>query len=199
MELPPNARQYFAQQHIDAASKHLSAIEENLFKEGEENRRAFEKFYNNLALFSGGSIALSITYLGYLKTLARPLVHEWLLMASWVALFLCLSFSLIYVLVNLYYHHHYREREWALARQKKLEVEADEIQDVGVANVRTPDELEAFRGPRRAAAKECSAIASRHKKLQDRYLVSWVWAGRIARLGFAVGIGSLVVFAISNI
>src|ERR1700735_4494369 len=109
MELPPHARQYFAQQHIDAASKHLSAIEENLFKEGEEDRRAFEKFYNNLALFSGGSIALSITYLGYLKTLARPLVHEWLLMASWVALFLCLSFSLIYVLVNLYYHHHYRE------------------------------------------------------------------------------------------
>src|SRR6266852_4770080 len=64
MGLPPNARQYFAQKHIEAAEKHLSAIEENLFKEGQEDRRAFEKFYNNLALFSGGTIALSITYLG---------------------------------------------------------------------------------------------------------------------------------------
>ncbi len=35
MGLPPNARQYFAQEHIEAAEKHLSAREENLFKEGQ--------------------------------------------------------------------------------------------------------------------------------------------------------------------
>jgi hypothetical protein len=69
MGLPTSAIQHFAKQHVEAAEKHLLSIEENLFKEGQEDRRAFEKFYNNLALFSGGTIALSITYLGYLKTL----------------------------------------------------------------------------------------------------------------------------------
>src|SRR5712692_2615240 len=149
MGLPPDAKRYFAEKHIESAYKHLSAVEENLFKEGQEDRRAFEKFYNNLALFSGGTVALSITYLGYLKTLSKPLRHQRLLTASWIALFACLLFSLIYVLCNLYYSHHFREREWAEARKKKFETEADEIQHIGVANVQTPQELAAFQNPRR--------------------------------------------------
>ncbi|MGB2670806.1 MAG: hypothetical protein WBH24_07715 [Candidatus Acidiferrum sp.] len=60
MGLPPNATRHFAEKHLDAAYKHLSAIEDNLFKENQEDRRGFEKFYNNLALFSGGTIALSL-------------------------------------------------------------------------------------------------------------------------------------------
>jgi hypothetical protein len=63
MGLPPNARKYFAEKHIESAYRNLSAVEENLFKEGQEDRRAFEKFYNNLALFSGGTIALSMNAL----------------------------------------------------------------------------------------------------------------------------------------
>jgi hypothetical protein len=40
------------------------------------NRQSYEKFYNQLALLSGGSIALSVTYLGYLKTVTNhPLIH----------------------------------------------------------------------------------------------------------------------------
>src|SRR5713226_10622411 len=105
MGLPPNAVQYFAK-------KHLSSVHERMLIESQEDRRAFEKFYNNLALFSGGTVALSITYLGYLKTLPKPLRHQRLLTASWIALFACLLFSLIYVLCNLYYSHHFREREW---------------------------------------------------------------------------------------
>jgi hypothetical protein len=196
--LPPNARQYFAQKHMEAASSHLSMVEANLFKEGQEDRRQFEKFYNNLALFSGGTIALSITYLGYLKTLGKPLHHQWLLTAGWIALFVCLLFSLIYVLVNLHYSHHFREREWAEARKRKFETEVEEIQDMGVVNIQTPEELAAFQNPRREVARECAAVAQRHKKLQDRYYYIWLWAGRIAQLGFAIGIGMLLGFAILN-
>jgi len=199
MGLPPNAAQYFAQKHIEAAEKHLAAVEDNLFKEGQEDRRAFEKFYNNLALFSGGTIALSITYLGYLKTLGKPLRHQRLLTASWIALFICLLFSLIYVLVQLYYSHHYREREWAEARKRKFETEAKEVPNMGVVNVQTPQEIAAFQKPREQAAQECSKIAQRHKKRQDIYLVMWTWAGRIAQLGFASGIGMLMCFAVLNI
>src|SRR5258708_25237375 len=119
MGLPPNAKQNVARKHIEAAEKHLSVVEQHRLREGEEDRRAFEKFYNNLALFSGGTVALSITFLGYLKTFGKPLHHQKLLTASWIALFLCLLFSLVYVLVTLYYSHHFREREWAEARKKK--------------------------------------------------------------------------------
>lgn len=198
MGLPPDARRYFAEKHLEAAWKHLSAVEDNLFKEGQEDRRAFEKFYNNLALFSGGTIALSITYLGYLKTLAKPLRHQRLLTASWIALFACLLLSLGYVLVNLYYSHHFRGREWAEAKKKKFETEADEIQSMCVVNVHTPQQLAAYQNPRREAARECAGIAEKHKKLQDRYLFLWLWSGRTAQLAFAGGIGMLLWFAISN-
>jgi hypothetical protein len=138
MGLAPNARRYFAEKHLDAAYKHLGAVEENLFKEVQEDKRSFEKFYYNLALLSGGTIALSVTYLGYLKSLGKPLSHQRLLTAAWVALFICLLSSMVYVFVNLYYSHHFRQR----------------------------------------------AI--------------WRWAGRLAWLGFASGIGMLLGFAISN-
>jgi ABC-type multidrug transport system fused ATPase/permease subunit len=198
MGLPPNARRYFAEKHLDAAYKHLSAIEDNLFKENQEDRRSFEKFYNNLALFSGGTVALSITYLGYLKTLGKPLHHQRLLTASWIALFACLLFSLVYVLVTLYYSHHFREREWAEARKKKFETEAEEVPSMGVENVQTPQEVAAFQRPRREAVQICTEVAEKHEKLQNRYQTVWVWSGRLAQLAFAAGIGMLLVFAISN-
>jgi hypothetical protein len=198
MGLPPDARRYFAEKHLETAYKHLSAVEDNCFKEGQEDRRAFEKFYNNLALFSGGTIALSITYLGYLKTLGKPLYHQNLLTAGWVALFVCLSFSLIYVLVNLYYSFHFREREWAEARKRKFETEADEIQAMNVVNVQTPQELAAYQNPRREAARKCGEIVKEHERLQNRYLVVWRWAGRIAQLAFVGGIGMLLGFALLN-
>jgi|ERR1700687_189805 hypothetical protein len=198
MGLPTSAIQYFAKQHVEAVEKHLLSIEENLFKEGQEDRRAFEKFYNNLALFSGGTIALSITYLGYLKTLGKPLSHQRLLTTGWAALFVCLLFSLIYVLVNLYYGHHFREREWAEAKKRKLEVEAEDIPKMGVANLRTPQEVAEFQTPRREAAKELAGIAAKHEKLEKRYLQLWRWSGRIAQLGFAAGIGMILWFAVLN-
>lgn len=199
MELPPDGVRYFAEKRIEAAEKNLAAVQDNLFKEGQEDRRAFEKFYNNLALFSGGTIALSITYLGYLKTLGKPLHHQGLLTTSWIALFVCLLFSLIYVLVNLYYSHHFREREWAEARERKFETEAEDVPNMGVVNVKTPQEIAAFQEPRRQAARQCAEIAERHRKRQDIYLAVWTWAGRIAQLGFASGIGMLMWFAVSNL
>jgi hypothetical protein len=198
MGLPPNAVRHFAEKHLEAAYKHLSAVEETLFKEAQEDRRAFEKFYNNLALFSGGTIALSITYLGYLKTLGKPLIHQSLLRAGWVALFCSLLFSLAYVLVNLYYGHHYRERELADARQRKLETEADEFPKMDLVNLREPIAVAAFVRKRKEAAQTCASSVERHQNLQNRYMTAWTWSGRLALVGFASGIGMLLVFAVLN-
>ncbi len=199
MGLLPNATRYFAEKHIEAAEKHLAAVQENLFTEGQEDRRAFEKFYNNLALFSGGTIALSVTYLGYLKSLGKPLLHQRVLTASWISLFICLLCSLLYVLVNLYYGHHYREHEYAEAKKKKFETEAEEVPKLGVLNIQTPQQIADFQNPRREAARICAENVERHEKLEKHYLKLWQWAGRIARLGFAGGIGLLMWFAITNV
>jgi hypothetical protein len=198
MGLPPNAIQHFAKQHVEAVEKHLNSVEDNLFKEANEDRRAFEKFYYNLALFSGGTIALSITYLGYLKTLAKTLSHQRLLMTGWAALFVCLLLSLNYVLVTLYYGHHFREREWAEAKKRKLEVEAQDIPKMGVENLRTSQEIAEFQAPRMEQAKKLAEIAAKHEELERRYLNLWRWSGRIAQLSFATGIGLILWFAISN-
>lgn len=145
MGLPPNARRYFAEKRLDSAYKHLA--------EGQEDRREFQKFYNSLALFSGGTIALSVTYLGYLKSLSKPLRHQGLLTASWVVLFLCLLFSFFYVIVNLYYSFHFREREYAIAHKKKFEAELKEFPELDIVNLQTPQEIAEFRTPGRRRYK----------------------------------------------
>jgi hypothetical protein len=198
MGLPPNATRHFAKEHIDAAARHRVAVEASLSTEGQEDRRAFEKFYNNLALFSGGTIALSITYLGYLRTLARPLNNVRVLKVGWFALFVCLLSSLIYVICNLYYSHHFRQRELAEAWKKELETDVNEIANLNLANIRTTEDLAAYRAPRAQEALKFADRSKRSEKLQNRYFLLWRWAGRTSRLGFAVGIGMLLWFAMSN-
>lgn len=198
MGLPPNARRHFAEKRLDSAYKYLADVQEHWFKEGQEDRREFQKFYNNLALFSGGTIALSITYLGYLKTLAKPLRGLRLLTASWIALFVCLLFSLIYVLVNLYYSFHCREQQYAEANKKKFEAELKEFPELDAINLQTPQQLAEFQNPRKEAIRIYTERAEHHQKRGERYLALWKWAGRIARLGFAAGIGMLLWFAILN-
>ena len=48
-----------ARKRIDDATSLADSVYEQMMREEEENRRAYERFYNNLALFSGGTIALS--------------------------------------------------------------------------------------------------------------------------------------------
>lgn len=198
MGTPPHVRAHFAEKHIQDAARFVTLIEDNLFKEASEDRRAYERFYNNLALFSGGTIALSVTLLGYLKTLSKPIVHQKFLTGSWISLFLCLIFSFAYVLCNLYYGHYYREREYAEALKKKLVTEANEISHMNVANVRTQAELAAYRNPRLEAARIRGEEAAESRQKEKFYQYLWLWSGRLARLGFVVGLGLLIMFAISN-
>ncbi len=198
MGLPPNARRYFAEKRLDAAYKLLGDVQEMRSKEGQEDRREFQKFYNNLALFSSGTIALSVTYLGYLKTLSRPLQSLTLLKASWTALFVCLIFSLVYVLINLYYAFHCREEEFAKAQKNKYETELNDFPEMQLANLQTAQEKAEFENPRKKAIAILDEKIEHHHTRGDRYLKSWKWAGRIARLGFAAGIALLLWFAIKN-
>src|SRR5271170_7970128 len=121
MGLPPAAKEEFAKRHIDRTARAVTSIQEERAKRDLENRSAYERFYNNLALFSSGTVALSVTYLGYLKTLSAPVIHKELLLACWLALFTCLICSLFFGFFLAHYGHFFRNREYCEAVKKRYE------------------------------------------------------------------------------
>jgi hypothetical protein len=88
-----------AKQRLENARQATYATYEKLQEMSLENRRSWERFYNNLALFSGGTIALSITFLGYLKASSNAVSHKSCLVVSWVLLVVCAVSSLFYTLI----------------------------------------------------------------------------------------------------
>jgi hypothetical protein len=156
-------------------------------KEVDNQQRAYERFYNNLALFSGGTVALSVTYLGYLKTLSTPVVHKGWLVGSWSAFFICMVCSLFWLLFITHYSHYYRDREYYEAVKKRYETDVAEIEHLNIVNLQTESERARFMGPRRKAIVENEQDAEWNKRREQFYLQLWVWAGRLARFSFLVG------------
>jgi len=89
-----------AKQRIEDAQNFRANVAKKRREEAEANRQSYEKFYNQLALLSGGSIALSVTYLGYLKTVTNHPRQLKLLVASWAVMFLCLVCATFYSFFN---------------------------------------------------------------------------------------------------
>lgn len=199
MGLPPQARAHFAEQHIDNAARSMSEVGKKLGQDAEENQRAYERFYNNLALFSGGTVALSVTYLGYLKTLSKPILHERLLLGSWGALFVSLACSLFWSFFMTHYGHYSRQREYCEVAKKRYETEVREVVNLNIENLRTPEQLAEYRNPRIEAAAKSEKNAKWNEVREKRYQRLWIWAGRLARAGFLLGLGFLLSFAIVNI
>jgi hypothetical protein len=199
MELPPRAKAHFAERRMDSAARSMTAIANKQSEDSEENRRSYERFYNNLALFSGGTVALSVTYLGYLKTLSKPILHERWLLGSWGTLFICLACSLFWSFFMTHYGHYYRNREYCEAAKERYETEVREVVHLDLVNVQTPEELAAYRNPRIEAAATSEKNARWNEIREKRYERLWIWTGRLARAGFLVGLGFLLSFAVANI
>lgn len=195
---PQTAGEHFALQRTTAAAKLVAAVSDARAKGAETNRRASERFYNNLALFSGSTVALSITYLGYLKTLSKPIQHQRWLMESWIALMVCVACSLFWTFLYGYYSHYARAREYAEAVKEKCETEAKEIVNFNIENLRTQADLDAFRNPRLEAARASDKNAKYLARREKFYQHAWRWIGRLAHLGFLGGLTLLLAFAIRN-
>ena len=121
-------------------------------------------------------------------------------MASWVLLMTCAACSLFWTFVYGYYAHFCLERQHAEALKEKHEVEAKEIVTLSrnVGNLQTQAQLDAFRNPRLEAAKECEKNAKATERREKFYMHLWRWLGRIAHLGFLLGLVLLLAFAIKN-
>jgi len=197
---PQTAVEHFALQRTTAAAERVQAVAEERAKGAKLNRAANERFYNSLALFSSGTVALSITYLGYLKTLSKPVQHSRWLIASWVSLVTCAACSLFWTFVYGYYSHYARAREYAEAVKEKNEIEAKEIASLNrnVVNLQTQSQLDAFRNPRLEAAAASETNAKYLGRRERFYMHFWRWLGRLAHIGFLFGLGLLLAFAIKN-
>jgi len=76
-----------ARKRIEDAQKAVRDVGQKRREEWTENQRSVENFYRNLAMLSGGTIALSVTYLGFLKTITNQPRHPSWLIVSWTLLF----------------------------------------------------------------------------------------------------------------
>jgi len=198
MGLSPRATAHFARQRIDAAAKAVAAVADKRLQDSEENQRAYATFHNSLALFSGGTIALSVTYLGYLKTLSKPVVHSSWLIGSWVALLMCLTLSLFFGFFVAHYAHFYRSREYCEAVKKRYETEITEVANLNAVNLQTDSEIEAYVAPRQQRMEASKQNARWNERREIFYRHAWIWTGRLARLAFLAGLGLLLGFAVKN-
>jgi hypothetical protein len=192
-------RERIARERMEDASKHVAAIEEQRRTEAAEGLLAYERFYNNLALFSGGTVALSVTFLGYLKSLHQPIAHKQFLFGSWIALLGCLALSLLFTLFIRFYNSYFLNREYMEAMIKKHETEAEEIQHISnIAGIETQVALDEYIGKRRKAISIRRKGAEWNKKRERIYFYAWRWSGLLSRVAFLLGLGLLLVFATTN-
>jgi hypothetical protein len=183
--------QILAKKHVDDAAAARKAAREKLEEESLENRKAYESFYNRLALFSSGTIALSITYLGYLKGIPnKAVMYPRILIASWLVLLACLVASLFYSFFLTHYVYYSRVREYMQKLADEKQTNLDEMDNLPLAN--TPEELQVARERFAADATTLKGKASFSLRRERVYLWLWTWNGRLARFAFPVGIGLLV-------
>jgi hypothetical protein len=188
-----------AKQRIDKAQQAASSTAKVRFEESIANRQSYEKFYNNLALLSGGTIALSITYLGFLKSIiSQPLHPKWLA-ASWVILFVCLVCAAYYSFFNTSYFHFARSKEYAERMKKQHETLAEEIPNVDVIGIQSKQDLDDYIKELRETATERGKDVQWNQRKEKLYEFLFRACALTARTAFVVGIALLLSFAVANI
>jgi hypothetical protein len=188
-----------AKKRIEDAQNSKANVAKKRLEEADSNRQSYEKFYNQLSLLSGGSIALSVTYLGYLRTVMNHPQQLKLLVASWVVMFLCLLSATFYSFFNTSYLRYARGREYAEAVKEVHETIADEVPNVRVIGVETREELDAYVKELHAAAAAREKDITWSQKKVKLHEFMFRLCAITARVSLVLGIALLLSFAIANV
>lgn len=188
-----------ARKRIDDAQKAVRDVAQKRREEWTENQRSVENFYRNLALLSGGTIALSVTYLGFLKTITNQPLHPSWLIASWTLLFLCLICATYYTFFATTYIHYARSREYAERMKEQHETLAEEVPNVQVIGIQTKAELDEYVKELSDAAAKRGKDISWNKRKERLHEFLFRACGVTARATFVAGIALLLMFAIANV
>jgi hypothetical protein len=186
-----------AHHDLQSAQKLSHTVKDVLVQEDVTLRKSYETFYTNLSLFSGGTIALSVTYLGYLRSRGTPVRLLAVLIASWACLLATVALGLFYSFLHSHYRYHARMREYQEALSTQKTAESDAVGKVPIVGL-PPGEYEQERARLSKKADAYSSFARDLKKKEDRYYWMWRWGGFAARLLFVVGLVCLFIFATFN-
>lgn len=194
-----NLRGLLARQKIEGATKSAARVRQKLHEESEVNRLAYERFLNTLTLVAGGTFALSLTYLGYLKTAGGQPTHLWVLKASWVLLLCCLAGSIFYRSFHTRYTSRARMREYAekLVAQRRANIEE-------VDHLDTLDEegkhwnREELKQTLTAEMNKFQVDADYNRKRENFYAWLYPWDDRVTQCTFLLGLALLLAFAFLN-
>ena len=184
---------------INAARKAASLAHDKLQAEDERNRSSYEGLYAQLAVVSGGTVALSITYLGYLGAAHVTISAPKLLVSSWVALLVCLLLSVFASFFYAFYRHYSRLSEYTNKVSIKYDEEAVGLPLISQSPPLTSDEIVAQPKELRQVAESRRKDSDWAKRRADFYWFIWRWGGFAARTAIVVGITCLVAFAIFNL
>lgn len=186
-------------------------LEETLERSGKQTEQAnemiaatraiTEKFYYQVALLSGGTAVLSVTFLGHLESLNEPIRLLPLLLTDW-------AFLLLGLLGALYRNHHWMRQTHFQAITEHLKSDresAEEIRRVATEdlsasmNLSTPDEPKEFQERQTNKIQKLRENEPWHTTRMKRatnLLQACEWA---AHVGLIVGIVLLLIFAGANV
>jgi hypothetical protein len=185
------------QQELKSSQERSANVKKVMAEEAEAHRKSWETLHNNIAIFSSGTIALSITYLGYLQSGGATIAHPWILFVSWFCLLINIPMSLFVPFVYTYYVSYSRTGEFQNAMKRQREAEADALPVINVANMEAgeiPGEIASLR----ERAGKYGEEAIRSEKISRIYWKLWRCMGFGARLLFVLGLAFLSVFAMLN-
>jgi hypothetical protein len=184
-----------AKKKLTDARRYSSANYQQMVDVSKENRDRLHNAYTNLTLFSGGTIALSITYYGYLKAAHTCVQYPFLLKVSWIVLMVCVISSVLYHQFFSWYTTYAAEGNSRKAKAAELDYEGsteslqyiDPSEDMRVYKHQLKQEAEDFRKQATDAAKK-----------ENFYFLAYVWSGYSAHGAFILGLTLLLAFAMCN-
>jgi len=192
MDFDPVAAR-FSQQSVQDAQARTKDAHQKYEDESIRIRESSDKFYGSLALFSGGTIALSITYLGYLRNIpGRTILYPRILVAAWIVN------SIFCPLLNSYYAHFARLGIYVGKLAELKATLAEEMDKPYIVYGNTPEEKQEHK---KRFTEEAEARNKDRKWAKRRESISnvlWTGFGWVARLAFPIGLGLLMFFAAKN-
>ena len=185
-------------QVVDKAKRASDAAHERMQQNVAITRASYEKFYQNLALFAGGTIASSVTYLGYLASAKKEVYFKGLLIPSWISLLICLVSALFYPFLYSHYFHFASIRQFVEKKKEKYEIELEVFPELSYAELSNPEDREEYRKSLEKAIMARHTDFEWNKTRENRFFKFWVWDGRLAQVSFVVGLVLLLSFVIVN-
>lgn len=201
MAIPP----FVATQDLQEASQQAAKTGDQFEKVQFEVIREGARFFEHLALFNGGALVLSVSFLGYLS--ARPdasLVCITVLYVAWG----CLLAGLLAATFRNLHHSSYRYfatvAPWAEAAAKLKETELKALQNTNAVLVDSqgkrlsPEEQSRFLHMLGEKKDSWAKLGHRAEGRAASYERVFVALDFVAQVGFFLGLLLLVSFAVAN-